>query len=306
MVTDADKLRFGTLPTRKSGNQDQISLPEALAWIAFRRAMTGDDLRRACEGEKAVIAERSDEWFEEQLRAIFSSDGFFAPVVPGTGPFTDRNRGLELLAEALQKLIQGVECDRIELTAVYVPEWSAPDLSYPARVALAKEILRNFKQFDLSTGGLRRGPESETTSIMWSHHDQATDRELDALIGNNQNGRDGYLDIKVCRADLMKCFPAHDGSLVGDVANAPLVGSVTPTKVSPGPNKDPIVIEAIEYVTQQCLNAGYKIPLKRGEYQSFKDQIMSRISEKSNHAMTRSDRALRNYADEVYQALPKG
>ncbi len=73
---------------------------------------------------------------------------------------------------------------------------------------------------------------------------------------------------------------------------------------SPGPARHPIVVQAIAQVTSSFVAAGYKQSLQPGEYQAIKDALESAISKMSGWKLTRSDRSLRNYADEIKQALP--
>lgn len=119
---------------------------------------------------------------------------------------------------------------------------------------------------------------------------------LDAILNDTKDTRRKFYKVAVSREDLVSLeSPA--------VANDPPQRMATTIpKKRPGPPRDKQVVAAIEDVAAAVHKAGYSLPLRWGEYQSIKDQIRSKLTV---NEIERTDRSLRNYADEIRAALPK-
>lgn len=72
-------------------------------------------------------------------------------------------------------------------------------------------------------------------------------------------------------------------------------------KKLPGPAPDPDWPAAIAKVTQDCIKAGYKKPLKRGDKAAIQTMLLSFMADKDKHF---SDDTASKYAQKVIEALP--
>lgn len=194
----------GRKPVREPINADWVSLSEALTWIAFRHAMTVEELRQAVEGEPPVIVERTEEWVKESLRSFFANDDDPAPDVPGKGHFVNREAGLQQLTEAWSGLRHAVEQGTVAVRGQNSPTYRFDDAKVADVVDLTGLILATFSQLDLGTGGIRRQLNG-SPDILWNGHTRSYDRELESFLIDARTA-DGYLFVEVCRADLMKVF----------------------------------------------------------------------------------------------------
>ena len=72
-------------------------------------------------------------------------------------------------------------------------------------------------------------------------------------------------------------------------------------KRRPGPPPDPDWPAAIAKVTQDCIAAGYKIPIKRGDKAAIQTMLLSFMAEKDKHF---SEDTAATHANKVIAALP--
>ena len=180
-----------------------VPLCEALTWIAFRNAMSIEELRNAVEGDRPVSGESP----EERLRGFFRGDKTYQPEAPGTGHFANRETGLQHLADAWQKLRDGVDSKTIMVRGRHTANYSLADAKLADAPVMTGSILATFSQFDVSTGGMRRKPEG-TPRILWRDHPQSFERELESFVGDERSA-DGYLIVEGWRHELLSLFPAH-------------------------------------------------------------------------------------------------
>jgi len=105
-----------------------------------------------------------------------------------------------LLRTAVLRFSEQASAGNIRVRGRYVTNYSDDKAAAQANTAYLSETeLRDFASFDSLHGGLERG-----AGLTWQ--DDAFDSVLDRII----NGRgDGWRDVEVCSADLMKCFPAE-------------------------------------------------------------------------------------------------
>lgn len=76
-----------------------------------------------------------------------------------------------------------------------------------------------------------------------------------------------------------------------------------PMRKKPGPKPHPLWQPAVEHVTSQCIKAGYKKPLKRGDKAAIQGMLLSYITE--NGGPTFSEDAARMHSAKVIDQLPE-
>jgi hypothetical protein len=104
-------------------------------------------------------------------------------------------------------------------------------------------------------------------------------------------------DISVSRADLWETFGAVEGD---QHPSGQTIAEPRPRK-KPGPSRNPHWPYAISKVTETCLQAGYALPLRRGEKQAIINLLLTAMAEHDTHP---SDDTARKYADDVIARLP--
>lgn len=183
---------------------DHVSLTEALTWIAFGELIPSDDLRKQIEGDWPVDTECT----EERLQRFFSRIEEPRPLVPGFGYFQDRERGLKKLSLAWRGLRRGVGSGAIQMWGRYTSNFTLADARLADAVTLTPEILMVFRQFDVTTGGIRRWPEG-SPDVLWENHPSSFGREFASFSGD-ERARDGYLLIQIATPGLFKSYPSDD------------------------------------------------------------------------------------------------
>ncbi|MBO9518072.1 MAG: hypothetical protein J7493_08390 [Porphyrobacter sp.] len=111
-------------------------------------------------------------------------------------------------------------------------------------------------------------------------------------------------DIAVGRDDLMRAFPVSETTKPEGTAaavNADAQTKSKPERKRPGRAADPYWPLAIATVTQECLKAGYKRPLKRGQKAAIQTMLLNEMAVKDKHF---SEDSAAKYAMKVIAALP--
>jgi hypothetical protein len=184
--------------TREPAADVSVPLPEALTWIAFGDAMPVGELREAIESQLS--------WFK--------------------GFQKDKQR----LEDALMKLMSAADEGKVSVEGTYCRDFrSAKGRTVP----ISNRRLRDFNQFDPTTGALQRGPIG-SPGILWGeaeaanraldgwleeghkrqletqsdpkfayHRDPDVEHRLSAVEGVAEH----YLNVRVKCADWRKTFP---------------------------------------------------------------------------------------------------
>ncbi|KEZ12868.1 hypothetical protein CP98_05066 [Sphingobium yanoikuyae] len=190
------------MPLREPRDCAFITLSEALTWIAFKDAMTPDELRASLEGDQHPSPDSN----EERLRKFFSTDDNHMSTGPGKGHFSDRDRGIDLLESAWQNLQDAADLAIIKARGRYTPKYSFAEASLADTIELTGHQFRTFSQFDVSTGGIRRRPKG-SPNVLWQQHPDSFNREFASFSGD-ANARDGFLSVEVERASIMSLAPS--------------------------------------------------------------------------------------------------
>uniref|UniRef100_A0A6H1ZQG8 Uncharacterized protein n=1 Tax=viral metagenome TaxID=1070528 RepID=A0A6H1ZQG8_9ZZZZ len=143
---------------------------------------------------------------------------------------------------------------------------------------LSETNLRDFACFDSLHGGLERG--------------SGLVLEADILERALEGRGDGWHDVEVCRAELLKLFPPKLPSRISQPKTA---------RRRPGPAPDPDWPNAIAKVTRDCIAAGYRQPLRRGEKSAIGNMLLDEMSQRDKHF---SEDAAAKHATAVIAALP--
>lgn len=206
-----------------------------------------------------------------------SRDEFSFMESCGFGPFAESGWPDGFRA-AMAGFADQASAGNIRVRGRYVANYSDHTAAAQANTDyLSDTQLRDFASFDSLYGGLERG-----AGLVWEG--DVLERAL--------NGRgDGWRDVEVCRAELLKAFPAR------------IKGTEKPTaqRKRPGPAPDPDWPQAIAKVTQDCIAAGYKRPLKRGDKAAIQTMLLSYMADKDKHF---SDDIAAKHAATVIAALP--
>ncbi|PNQ02079.1 hypothetical protein A8G00_14705 [Sphingobium sp. SA916] len=194
------------------------------------------------------------------------------------GPFAEGGWP-DALRVAMASFADLASAENIRVRGRYVANYSDHSAAAKADTEyLSDTQSRDFACFDSLYGGLERG-----AGLVW---------ETDVL-GRALEGRgDGWRDVEVCRAELLKAFPLT-------VREKP--EQVTKTRKRPGPAPDPDWPHAIAKVTQDCIAAGYKRTRKRGDKAAIQTMLLSYMANKDKHF---SDDIAAKHAETVIAALP--
>lgn len=194
------------------------------------------------------------------------------------GPFAEGGWP-DALRVAMASFADLASAENIRVRGRYVANYSDHSAAAKADTEyLSDTQSRDFACFDSLYGGLERG-----AGLVW---------ETDVL-GRALEGRgDGWRDVEVCRAELLKAFPLT-------VREKP--EQVTKTRKRPGPAPDPDWPHAIANVTQDCIAAGYKRTRKRGDKAAIQTMLLSYMANKDKHF---SDDIAAKHAETVIAALP--
>ena len=169
-------------------------------WVSLSEALLGE-LKAMVVGEP-VVDKRSSEERIRELRA--GSVGVSAPS--SCGPSSDFDAEKEqvsnsqnMLREALVNFVDQTSSGNIRVRGRYVSDYMEPTKCQVADTAyLSDTQSRDFARFDELHGGLRRG-----TGLDW----------LDNAYEHGFTGGDGWRDVEVCRAELLKVFPLSQAGL---------------------------------------------------------------------------------------------
>lgn len=206
-----------------------------------------------------------------------SRDEFSFMESCGFGPFAESGWPDGFRA-AMAGFADQASAGNIRVRGRYVANYSDHSAAAQANTDyLSDTQLRDFASFDSLYGGLERG-----AGLVWEG--DVLERAL--------NGRgDGWRDVEVCRAELLKAFPAKSGP------------SAKPSekRKRPGPAPDPDWPDAITKVTKDCIAAGYQKPLKRGDKAAIQTMLLSFMAEKDKHF---SDDIAAKHATKVIARLP--
>lgn len=167
---------------------------------------------------------------------------------------------------AEQTLIDAIESGLL-------PLWVAPlDGPFPERLVAAGSLIE-FGRESLIAGCYR--PYNDTDSLVY-----------------------GY-PLFVKRRDWTSLLAAQTAG----PPPLPLVEQLTEkARKKPGPLRDPDWPSAISKVTQECIDAGYLRPLKRGEKSAIQVMLLDEMAKKGTYF---SEDTARNYAKEVIASLPE-
>ncbi len=122
-------------------------------------------------------------------------------------------------------------------------------------------------------------------------------------IGSKETGGD-WLDLDpqplFSSAEIMRAFPASE---LEPSAGGGIVPQTTSNRhrKRPGPAPDPDWPDAITSVAQECISAGYKRPLKRGDKAAIQTMLLNYMSGRNKNF---SEDIARKYAEAVIAALP--
>lgn len=161
-----------------------VTLAEALTWLAFKYAMTAEELR---------------ELVEQQSASGGTASRFFR----------DRESGLERLDEAWLRLRDGVDSGVIRIRGRYTRQYSMDEVLRTTSRPLSGARLQSFSQFDISTGGVRRQLLG-TPAVLWVEHESSFDREFERFAESDLSAEykrpaaEGYLIMEVEREGLMR------------------------------------------------------------------------------------------------------
>lgn len=186
----------GQHQTRKLPDVVYVSLAEALTWIAFRDAMSPEELRSHVEGIRTSDTKSDD----ERLAQFFGGQEDDAADIPGSAYFADRERGLQRLSDAWATLRQTVAHENIKVRGRFSAGYSLAGASLADTVQLTADVLATFSQFDVSTGGIRRQPNG-SPHVLWRDH-QGFGREFGSF-GSDERAADGFFFVEVQRAGLV-------------------------------------------------------------------------------------------------------
>ena len=101
-------------------------------------------------------------------------------------------------------------------------------------------------------------------------------------------------------AEIMRAFPASE---LGPGTGGGIVPQTSPNRnrKRPGPAPDPDWPDAITSVAQECISAGYKRPLKRGDKAAIQTLLLKYMSARNKNF---SEDTARKHAKSVIAALP--
>lgn len=161
---------ISTFPRRQPSDRAYVSLSETLTWIAFRNALGTTELHTVIELEK--------------------------------GPFANKDHGLSLLETALLELHDATAKGALQVRAFFAPGYFIDEARRNSAEKLTADKLATFRQFDVRTGGLQRQPIGYPAIML-------TDQEFSRAFKGRADDAftDGYLEVEVERAGLMKRFP---------------------------------------------------------------------------------------------------
>ncbi|WP_019051635.1 hypothetical protein [Sphingobium xenophagum] len=182
-------------------NRKFVSLAEALTWIAFGDAMAADDLKTHVEGYPPPMTDTH----EERLRKFFAGQDHYVANVAGSRHFVNRQVGLDKIIEAWHQLREEVEHGTIRMRGRLTETYSLADARLASVEDLSGNLLAEFPQFDISTGGIRREP-GLSPYVLWSGDPQSFRREFEAF-GGNPRALGGYLMVEVERDGVIRRWP---------------------------------------------------------------------------------------------------
>ena len=268
-----------SIGTKEPPNIQWISLSEALSWIAFRYAMDLGELKAMVIGESVVDERSSEERKRELIADIVRVPAPSSCEPPGECDAEKEqvSESQNMLREALVKFADQASSGNFRVRGRHVSDYMAPTNCLLADTAYLSDLQsRDFARFDELHGGLRRG-----TGLDW----------LDNAYEHGFAGGDGWRDVEVCRAELLKAFPAEGGR-----SKKPFV-----KRKNPGPAPDPAWPDAIAKVTEDCIAAGYTTSLKRGDKAAIQTMLLTFMAEQDKHF---SEDTAAKYAKKVIERLP--
>lgn len=203
-------------------------------------------------------------------------DEFAAAMDLAQGPFAVIGWP-EALRNAVAKFAEQASGDRIAVRGRYVSHYANHTQAARAdTVYLTDAQLRDFARFESLHGGLERGE-----GLAW---------EQDGLDDILETRGDGWRDVEVNRADLMRVYPP---------SQQPIANRSTRRK--PGPQPDPDWPSAVDAVTRECVAAGYKKQLRRGEKAAIIALLLDFMGRKKKFP---SEDSAAKYAKAVIAQLP--
>jgi hypothetical protein len=142
----------------------------------------------------------------------------------------------------------------------------------------------------------------EWASNYWSaDHGEHWSTNTARIVSNGPTGRQvhRYLEIAVDRegVDLFRQLILAQNEPSPHAAKR----SLRKPRKKPGPAPDPDWPDAIKKVAGDCIAAGYKKPLKRGDKAAIQNLLLNAMAEKNKHP---SEDTARKYAEEVIDKLP--
>lgn len=174
------------------------------------------------------------------------------------GPFAEIGWP-DVLRSAVARFAEQAGAGRVAVRGKYVSHYANhSDAARADTVYLTDVQLRDFARFESLHGGLERGE-----GLAWEQDDLA---EIFAARG------DGWRDVEVNRADLIRVFPP---------SQKPTADSTTRRK--PGPQADPDWPLAVDHVTRECVKTGYTKPLKRGGKAAISTMLLSFMADKGKY-----------------------
>ncbi|MFL0671323.1 MAG: hypothetical protein ACJLS3_07845 [Erythrobacter sp.] len=183
----------------------------------------------------------------------------------------------DVLRTAVRRFAEQASAGRIAVRGRYVSHYANHTEAARANtVYLTDAQLRDFARFESLHGGLERGE-----GLAWEDDDIA-----DIFVARD----DGWRDVEVNRADLMRVFPASQRPIAKDK-----------TRRKPGPQADPDWPFAVDAVTRECVAAGYTKQLRRGDKAAITTMLLSFMADKDKHF---SPDAAAKYAEAVITQLP--
>jgi len=203
-------------------------------------------------------------------------DEFAAAMDLAHGPFAMMGWP-DALRNAAAKFAEQASGDRIAVRGRYVSHYANHTQAARADTVYLTDVqLRDFARFESLHGGLERGE-----GLTWKQDD------LDDIL---ETRGDGWRDVEVNRADLMRVFPP---------SQQPIAKSSTRRK--PGPQADLDWPLAVEHVTRECMAAGFTKQLERGNKAGIVNMLLNFMADKGKEF---SPDTGAKYAELVIAQLP--
>ncbi len=218
----------------------------------------------------------SDAW--QQVRAKLDAGALQFPdrvAPPAMVDVFQATYPAEQWESAVRSEMQAEDAERMMIGAVksgQLPLWIAPVEGLIAERQVAANGLIEFGRESLMAGCYR--PYSDTENLVYGYPLFIKNVDWERFIAERGEAKQAPYAAK-------------------QPSNA--------TRKKPGPAPDPYWPEAIARVTQECVAAGYKKPLRRGERAAIQSMLLDFMARKNKHP---SDDTARKYAKDVIDNLP--